>query len=123
MGLTLNKGRLDKIDKKGVFSAGDLLTGPTSVIDAIKTAREAAAAIDKYLGGNGIILVQDKVMDPEFVYRMSTDEQKKAPACGESPCMKPGERTGNFKEVELGLSEKIAKEEAKRCWRCDWTEC
>ncbi|MFA4911791.1 MAG: hypothetical protein WC649_12235 [Desulfobacteria bacterium] len=29
------------------------------------------------------------------------------------------ERIGNFKEVEMGFSRKIAMDEARRCLRCD----
>ena len=35
------------------------------------------------------------------------------------PSLPSEERRGNFKETELGLSEENAKQEAKRCLRCD----
>jgi hypothetical protein len=35
------------------------------------------------------------------------------------PELSVAERSGNFREVELGYDEKIACEEAKRCLRCD----
>lgn len=40
---------------RGVFAAGDLVSGPASVIEAIAAGRKAAAAIDRYLGGRGEI--------------------------------------------------------------------
>ncbi|MHB9863746.1 FAD-dependent oxidoreductase [Streptomyces sp. YIM S03343] len=39
----------------GVFAAGDVVTGTKTVIEAIAGARNAASAIDRFLGGNGDI--------------------------------------------------------------------
>lgn len=46
----------------GVFAAGDAVTGTLSVVSAIATGRGAASAIDRYLGGDGII---DEQLAPE----------------------------------------------------------
>jgi hypothetical protein len=37
----------------------------------------------------------------------------------------PPEWRGGFAEVEIGFDEQMAREEAKRCLRCDleWLEC
>ena len=35
------------------------------------------------------------------------------------PELPVAERQGNFREVELGYDEQTAREEAKRCLRCD----
>jgi NADPH-dependent glutamate synthase beta subunit-like oxidoreductase len=43
------KGETYETDKSGVYSAGDVVTGPKTVIEAIATARKAAEAIDKSL--------------------------------------------------------------------------
>ena len=40
---------------KGVFAAGEAVTGPSSIIDAIAQGRRAAISIDLFLGGQGII--------------------------------------------------------------------
>jgi formate dehydrogenase beta subunit len=39
----------------GVFAAGDAATGTLSVVNAIAAGRRAASAIDRYLGGDGVI--------------------------------------------------------------------
>jgi len=123
MGLTLTKGgKVDKITQRGVFAAGDIVSGPASVVEAIKTAREAASAIDKYLGGDGVIIPEEKVGQPEFVQRISMEERAKETKRVMNPCMKPTQRADNFGEVEFGLTEEMARQEASRCWRCDWTE-
>ena len=54
------KGNLIQTDgsatnQKGVFAGGDAVHGPASVVKAIAAGRRGAAAIDKYLGGQGII--------------------------------------------------------------------
>jgi NADPH-dependent glutamate synthase beta subunit-like oxidoreductase len=124
MGITLTKnGKVDKITKPGVFAAGDLVTGPTSVVEAIRTAREASSAIDKFLGGDGKILKEVKTTKPEFIKRLSPEEASKKCKQVGNPCLAPNKRADNFKEVECGLSEDMAITEAMRCWRCNWTEC
>ncbi|MBR3327544.1 MAG: BspA family leucine-rich repeat surface protein, partial [Atopobiaceae bacterium] len=45
------------------FAAGDVVTGTKSVIGAIEEGREAASAIDLYLGGDGDISAE--LLDPE----------------------------------------------------------
>ncbi|MDD3994420.1 MAG: FAD-dependent oxidoreductase, partial [Dehalococcoidales bacterium] len=41
--------------KGGVFAGGDAVSGPATIIEAIASGRAGATAIDKYLGGKGII--------------------------------------------------------------------
>jgi len=60
-GIELVKGSFAKVDEgqqtslPGVFAAGDAAYGTKSVVQAIASGREAAANIDKYLGGDGDI--------------------------------------------------------------------
>ena len=49
------------VGKEGVFAAGDVQVGTSSVIEAIASGRRAASSIDLYLGGLGII---DEVLAP-----------------------------------------------------------
>jgi NADPH-dependent glutamate synthase beta subunit-like oxidoreductase len=102
--------------REGVFAGGDAVTGPAIVIEAIAAGRQAAVSIDKYLGGSGII---DEVLAPP-------EEIESLPAIEEGekhrisiPTLTLSERLGSFAEVELGLREEVAIEEAKRCLRCD----
>ncbi|MDP2719906.1 MAG: FAD-dependent oxidoreductase, partial [Dehalococcoidia bacterium] len=52
--ISVNKETLES-SSPGVFAGGDAVSGPASVIEAIAAGRQAATAIDKYLGGDGII--------------------------------------------------------------------
>ncbi|NIN66841.1 MAG: FAD-dependent oxidoreductase, partial [Anaerolineae bacterium] len=37
----------------GVFAAGDVVTGPKTVIEGIAAGRQVALGMDRYLGGSG----------------------------------------------------------------------
>jgi NADH-quinone oxidoreductase subunit F len=102
----------------GVFVAGDMATGPETVVRAIAGAHRAAISIECYLRGKEYggywypkpHLVVDTVVPTE------EDEQLVRPSMKELPV---GERVSNFREVELGLDEETAFLEARRCLRCD----
>ncbi len=111
-----------KTDMDGVFAAGDAVTGPASVVEAVAAGREAAIAIDKYLGGSGVI-------DKELV-EIEEPGAWLGPGDGfadllraQMPCLPLELRmataeSGHFVEVETGLTEEKAIEEAKRCLQC-----
>jgi len=125
--------------QEGIFAAGDVVTGPASVVEAVGAAKKAAISIDKYLGGIGLLPVEEiKVKDPTsrhtFLERwqekrdmevsivdgsVSVSVEKKRP---EMPSLPLEERLGGFDEVELGLTQEMAIAEGQRCWRCDLEE-
>jgi NADH-quinone oxidoreductase subunit F len=125
-GLPLGRGNTIQVDadtlstnREGVFAGGDVVTGPATVIEAIAAGRQAAIAIDKYLGGSGVI--DETLASPEEVEILPEIEE------GEKhrifiPTLTLSKRLGSFAEVELGLGEEMAIEEAKRCLRCDLEE-
>ncbi|KPV64856.1 MAG: Sulfide dehydrogenase subunit alpha precursor [Candidatus Bathyarchaeota archaeon BA1] len=103
---------------RGVFACGDIVNGPTSIVEAVASGRKAAIAIDRFLGGSGNIdemLVAIEKPSPwlgreeGFAYRRRV----------KMPSLPVEERRGNFAEVELGFDERMAVEEAGRCLRCD----
>jgi NADPH-dependent glutamate synthase beta subunit-like oxidoreductase len=100
----------------GIFAAGDAVTGPASVVEAMAAAKKAAIAIDKHLGGDGALPIVDiridvKGLPPE----LAMGERRRA----EIPCLSLEQRLRGFDEVEIGLSEEMAKTEGERCWSCD----
>ena len=104
----------------GVFAAGDVVTGPASVIEAIAAGRLAAVSIDKYLGGKGVI---DEVLAlPEERHltsqQMEEGEQQRPPMRE----LVASKRLAGFSLVELGFSRAGAIAEAKRCLKCDLEE-
>ncbi len=111
-----------KTDMDGVFAGGDAVSGPTSVIEAIASGRKAAVAIDKYLGGSGVIDTELVEIEEPSAWLGPGDGF--ADLCRvQMPCLPVGLRTatvegGHFAEVEEGFTEEMAIEEAKRCLRC-----
>lgn len=105
---------------EGIFSGGDLVLGPATVVEAIGAGKRAAEGIDRFLRG----LPQPK-MPPVPVRRMrvaltevpaSTKMTLRRP---EMPLLGPERRRITFQQVELGYDENTAKQEARRCLRCD----
>jgi NADPH-dependent glutamate synthase beta subunit-like oxidoreductase/ferredoxin len=107
-------------DLPGVFAAGDAVTGPATVIEAIGGGKRAAEAIDRYLSG----LPQPK-MPPVPVRRARTPwiEMPAAEKAGRRrpamPLLNIDRRRLMFQQVELGYSEEDVRREAGRCLRCD----
>ena len=104
----------------GIFAAGDAVTGPASVIEAIAAGREAAAAIDRYLGGSGNI---DEVLAHEedksrLQMLEEQDERSRVPI----PKRPSAERLADKGEVELSYDAEAAVAEAARCLKCDLEE-
>ncbi len=102
----------------GVFAAGDVVTGPATVIEAIAAGNKVAIAIDKYLGGTGKI-VKERVVKPILVKSEKLVSEKERHVI---PTISVEKRIANFKEVELPYSEEMAIEEAKRCLKCHLKE-
>ncbi|SMB98918.1 NADH-quinone oxidoreductase subunit F [Thermanaeromonas toyohensis ToBE] len=98
----------------GVFAGGDCVSGPDTVITAIASGKKAAAAIDKYLGGDGVVVPEYKV---ERKRTAPVLEEKTARVC--SGLLPVEKRLDSFAEVELGFTEEQAVMEAARCLRCD----
>ena len=100
---------------EGVFAGGDVVRGPDTVIQAIADGKNAAIAIDKYLGGSGKlnkgapIDIPDQYSDDEVV------EHKRF----EVNMLDPVERVESFDEVVLGYHKLRAMAEAMRCLHCD----
>ena len=104
------------MDKPGVFAGGDIVSGPASIIDAIAQGRKGAVSIDKYLGGKGII--DQDLASPEGEVLLPQLEKVEKPRVQMST-LNLEERLSCFEQVEMGLEEEQAIEEASRCLNCD----
>lgn len=117
-GIPVNKGSIKTETSSGienipgVFAGGDCVTGPSTVINAIAAGKVAAANIDTYLGYHHAI-----ECDVEIPEAKSLDKKP----CGrvELKMRYAGERGCDFEEIEQGMTEEEAKQEAMRCLRCD----
>jgi NADPH-dependent glutamate synthase beta subunit-like oxidoreductase/ferredoxin len=104
----------------GIFAAGDAVTGPATVVEAIGGGKRAAEAIDRYLSA-----IPQPKMPPVPVRRgrlpcvelpASTRMALKRP---EMPLLGVDRRRITFQQVDLGYTENMVREEARRCLRCD----
>jgi NADPH-dependent glutamate synthase beta subunit-like oxidoreductase len=105
---------------EGIFAAGDAVTGPATVIEAIGGGKRAAESIHRYLSG----LPQPKM--PPVPVRRGRVEWLEVPASKkmtlkrpEMPLLNIDRRRTTFQQVELGYTENVVREEAYRCLRCD----
>ncbi|MBQ7671212.1 MAG: FAD-dependent oxidoreductase [Clostridia bacterium] len=142
IGQTISAGGFDELEKTkkgtiaadettfrtsldGVFAGGDATNrGASIAIEAIGEANKAAAVIDSYLAGNTVPyrkpFVSERVVTPETF----ADREKLPRAV--MPTRDAAERKNDFDEIYLGLSEDVARKEAKRCLSCgchDYGEC
>ncbi len=104
----------------GIFAGGDVVSGPATVTEAMKAGKVAAESIHRYLKGERLERTYEVTRPTRYVPPVQLTEAEleelKRP---EMPCLAVAERRGNFKEVELGLTEEMAIREARRCLRCD----
>ena len=104
-------------DNEGIFSGGDCVTGPATVIKAIAAGKVAAANIDEYLGFNHVIAVDNiKIPAPLMDDKIPTGRihliEREAIV-----------RKTDFDGVEIGMSREEAIQESARCLRCDRYGC
>jgi NADPH-dependent glutamate synthase beta subunit-like oxidoreductase/NAD-dependent dihydropyrimidine dehydrogenase PreA subunit len=100
----------------GVFAGGDVVSGPSSVVEAIAAGKRAAISIDRYLRGED--LKADREKERARVTNLPREGiEKKARI--PTPLIPVSKRRWNFKEVKLGFAEEVALSEAQRCMTCD----
>jgi len=103
-----------------VFAAGDGVTGPATVIEAVAAGHKAVEAIDRYIKGEDLdqYAEQLKAEKPpgqdwnEIPENMHT-ENRARPMHREVK-----ERISSFDEADIGLAEDEAQREATRCLNC-----
>ncbi|NJE54735.1 NAD(P)-binding protein [Thermococcus sp. 21S9] len=148
LGIEARRGRavVDEITLQtnvpGVFAGGDLVLGPSTVIESIATGRRAAVMIDLYLRGR-LEKAREVLANPEKHIRELTEDRELYELLldirpynhwrdvteedyRETPrrprvrpkLLDPKERAKGFEEVENTLSESEARSEASRCMSC-----
>ena len=108
--LTLQTG-----DEK-VFVAGDLLTGPSSAVDAMAHGREAAESVDRFL--NDEHLKYGRAYAGPTITDFEIEIDPHLPSDRVAQPLHQIEGTGDFGEIEQGLTLEAAREEAHRCNSC-----
>ncbi len=101
----------------GLFAGGDYTEGSRNLISAIGDGRDAAGAINRYLGG------VDKPAEPaEEVelpdYRRGMVDDYESIPHHNIPGLPLKDRFSNTRETELGYTPAQAVEQARRCLQC-----
>ncbi|MBW7848737.1 MAG: FAD-dependent oxidoreductase [Bacteroidales bacterium] len=105
-----------------VFAAGDGVSGPATIIEAIAQARIAARSCHQFLSGLPVEPVKKEFLSKKEHFKTLTAKDFKPyyprQLRQEMPVL-PADERQNFKEVELGYAdEKTAQTEAQRCMEC-----
>jgi heterodisulfide reductase subunit A-like polyferredoxin len=111
-------------NRPGIFAGGDAAAGPGALIEAIAAGRRGALSIDRYL--RGVPLLSPRELLPLPTHELTEAEIADMLAHGqvdtrprvETPKSPVEARVGDFREVELCLSEEQAHAEALRCLKC-----
>jgi NADH-quinone oxidoreductase subunit F len=127
MGLEVtDKGRLRingdtlETNRPGVFAGGDVVTGPNTVVEAIAAGKKAAVMIDRYLRGEDLKKPASVRLPQTYVEPVVVDQDAMLKTERASPpCLPLEVRRRSFAEVELALTVEEARQEARRCLRCD----
>jgi hypothetical protein len=101
----------------GVFAAGDVAGGDMSVVHAMASGRRAAAAVDRYLGGDGVV-VRPLISAETPAPWMGRIEGFAGLSRAAMPTLSLAERS-SFAPIELGLTDEAAMAEGIRCLQCD----
>ncbi len=120
---TLQVGANLSTAREGVFACGDLILGPATIAEAVAQGNLAAVAADAYLQGRPVERPRFVTAYREVPQLFDPEEYADAPRAA-MPELPVEARTASFAEVELGFDEHTAREECKRCLRCDleWLE-
>ncbi len=104
-----------------VFAAGDAVTGPATVIEAIAAGHRAVAAIQRYLNGENLDVTATRPVKAAAGKGddwQPLDEMAPTVPRAETAHRAPEERRRTFEEVNQGFSEVAARREAARCVDC-----
>ena len=122
LGLIITDPVTLETSEKGIFAAGDAVTGPATIIEAIAAGQKAAASMRCYLREEEFTEPY-KLVKPRM--RISPAEVEEGIETFQRPdelTRAPEERLLDFDAVRSGLTETLAVCEAKRCLRCDYEE-
>jgi NADPH-dependent glutamate synthase beta subunit-like oxidoreductase/Pyruvate/2-oxoacid:ferredoxin oxidoreductase delta subunit len=102
-----------------VFAAGDLISGPATVVEAVTAGREAAKSIDHYVKGEEIKSEPEPEEPVKFEeMNLTYYESSRRVKTPEHPSQ---DRTEAFDAEEIpGIGLEYAKGEAERCFSCGY---
>ncbi|MEW5720267.1 MAG: FAD-dependent oxidoreductase, partial [Chloroflexota bacterium] len=120
---TLEVGLAFEMKLPGVFAAGDAVSGPATVVEAVAQGNKVALAVDNWLTTGKLERVVYQPERHDIAQLFNITDYANARRVGVT-CVPLQQRLAGFAEVEVGLDEAQAQNEARRCYRCDleWLE-
>jgi hypothetical protein len=113
-------GKAFELGLPGVFAAGDAVTGPATVVQAVAHGNQVALVVDHWLqsGELGGVYYHPKRHDIPQLFNLDDFAHARRPG---PQILSPQQRHSlpGFQEVELAYDEPTIREECKRCLRCD----
>jgi len=103
-----------------VFGAGDAVSGPATVIEAVAAGHKAAEAMHRYINGEDLDLFAEELVakEPPGQDWQEIPEDAVPESRAHLAHRDPQESASSFDEVALGFSEDEAQREASRCINC-----
>lgn len=105
--------------RPGVFAGGEIATGPGALIEAVAEGKRIAAAMDRFLGGDGVVETRWAERADTTAYDGKRDRDFADRVRCRPAVLPVAERHCGFPEVERGLEDEDAVREAGRCLECD----
>jgi formate dehydrogenase beta subunit len=99
----------------GVYAGGEASRGPLSIIGAVQEGRVAASAMDKFLGGDGVLEGEvERAASPAIGRDEGFSRRRRV-----RPESAGREAAATFSQLEAAYTEEQARAEASRCLQCD----
>jgi len=98
----------------GLFVAGDAMSGPTSVIDAMALGRRAAESVRRYIDGEELGASRPAVQPPPLLWELGIDEAERRRRERTPVLLQPAPEP---------MSEKEVRGEGERCLDCSCDRC
>lgn len=109
------------MEREGIFIGGDAQSGPSTVIDAIASGKQAAKAIQLYLHHRRVRAPKRRDKrghTAEIAFQQLNLNYFTAAPRAQAPHLAASTRTKNFAEVKGAISQEQAISEARRCFSC-----
>ncbi|HUJ56476.1 MAG TPA: FAD-dependent oxidoreductase [Gaiellaceae bacterium] len=101
-----------------LFAAGDVVAGPTKIVDAVGAGRRAAAMIDRFLRGESMTELPFDERLPAVEHADVLARQRSHSRREPLPALSLAGGPTGFAELEPGLTEEEARAAAARCLDC-----
>ncbi len=99
-----------------IFIAGDAMSGPSSVVEAMAKGRQAAESVNRYLAGEHLRYGRQYPGPFETEFDIDTRRGTQEERIQSPVHTYRGE--GDFKEIEQSIDRETARKEAARCYSC-----